>query len=118
MNNPWFGKERRRMVRVSAALELKYRVLEKPEIERMTLSKDISGVGVGLLLDEELKEGTGLKLMINLPDEAVPVLATGEVVWSKRIFEKGKAKFSTGIKFSKIEPSDEKKLLKHLYGRY
>ena len=113
----WNGSERRSVNRLNVALKVKYAtngVVNNAE------SLDISTKGVRLLLDERIEKGTPLRLEIKIPDQDRLVKARGEVVWAgdSTTDESNPAKrlFNTGIKFSKVQNANEKRLFDFIYG--
>ena len=113
----WNGSERRTVNRLNIGLKVKYAtngVVNNAE------SLDISTKGVRLLLDEKIEKGTPLRLEIKIPDQDRLVKTRGEVVWTgdSTTNESNPAKrlFNTGIKFSKVQNADEKRLFDFIYG--
>jgi len=77
-------------------------------------SLDVGEGGIRLLLPEEPK-GKEMKMRIYLPYGRKPIFASGEVVWTReKETEEGKF-FETGIRFTKIEPTDKQKILFFVY---
>ena len=107
----WEGDERRGVDRLNVSLEVKYTANGKIISAK---SKDISTRGIRLLLDERIDKGTGLHLEIKLPNQEPLVKASGEVVWSQESAEderdSEKRLFNTGIKFTKFQKDNEKRL--------
>lgn len=118
MTEYWNGPERRKSVRIDAALKTKYSVDKNPnQSKNDTLSKNISLGGMLLQLCEKLYPSTLLLLDIFLPDDKIPVIAKGEVVWVKELpdlDESGRRTFDAGIKFTSINPKDKERLDKQI----
>jgi c-di-GMP-binding flagellar brake protein YcgR len=112
----WDGGERRSFERVGIDLDVKYFLNGTPLDAR---SKNISTKGVGLLLDEKFAKKTPLRLEIKLPNTNHIIRASGEVVWSNEATGEKKTSekrlFNTGIKFSRFQSDDEKRLFTFIY---
>ena len=109
--------ERRQFVRLDTRLAVTYRVLPKaPTVSATT--KDISGGGLCVLLDEPLKIGTAVQIEIALPDRKRPIAFTGEVVWCEQYRVIGKSQqyqsVMAGVKFVKIRPTDQQAIMQHV----
>ena len=113
----WSGTERRSTARLNVSLEVKYSINGKISDTR---SINISARGVGLLLDEKIKEGTILGLEIKIPREERIVKVTSKVVWSRESpeDEKNSTKrfFNTGLRFFKFQKNDAKRLFDFIHG--
>jgi hypothetical protein len=72
------------------------------------LTKDLSGVGVRVVIEEILEPGTQVEVEVKLPDQNTPVQFMGEVVWSRPVQDAQssliKATTETGIKVVHIDP--------------
>lgn len=113
----WRKDERRSAERLDASLEVKYFINGKSADVK---SVDISAKGIKLTLDEKIEKGVLLRLEIKIPDSGHVVRANGEVAWSREAVEDetasgGKRFFNTGIKFIKVNKTDEKKLFDFIY---
>lgn len=111
-------QERRLFERIGASMKIKYEVIDKPPQAKTGTSKDISGTGIRLALDEKLEEGTNLKLSIELPGEQGRVAsAYGKVIWSKKIEisdgQRTSNYYETGIQFTKADPLTLGKIFKY-----
>ncbi|MGB2705652.1 MAG: PilZ domain-containing protein [Candidatus Omnitrophota bacterium] len=107
----WDGAERRSVDRLNISLQVKY--FENGTAQAVK-SADISLGGIRLLLDEKIEKGTPLRVEIKLPDESSLIKARGKVVWAEESQEDEKTYlkrlFNTGIKFSKFQDSDDRRL--------
>ena len=75
-------REEREFVRLDASNDVKYKVLsEKGHLD--TESKNISAGGVRFFAKESLAPKSVLDLVIYLGEEYKPVMAMGEVIWSR-----------------------------------
>jgi len=120
-------RERRKYVRSDGLVLVNYRI---PEIQMESKSSafDISGAGVRITVDKELKAGIPVEMEIYLPGDSQPIPAKGEVVWAEkckpspyRVNELGKEKeetqiapkkeyFYTGIKFTVIDENNKSRI--------
>lgn len=111
--------ERRRFIRLNVSVKVEYKLLEtQPKEIHSSLTKDISGGGICLIADEELKSGTFLELKIYLPKESEPILALGRIAWSKSFIigdEKTGKRFDVGIEFIKIEEVKREKINQYIF---
>jgi c-di-GMP-binding flagellar brake protein YcgR len=105
-------KERRKTQRLGIPLQMQYHFSSKKKtlIEEV-FTKDISGGGVGLRLEQPLKVGTKLKTAIYFPNDPRPISAISKVVWSKKALRKGRPSFDVGIKHLKIVPKDKERFV-------
>ena len=105
------GRERRQFERVESLISIKY-VAPADKISGNSLTQDVSAGGVGLPVNGKISAGTGLDIVITLPDDRQATIpAKAKVAWAKRNFEHWKPKYSSGLKFVSISPSDRDKLL-------
>lgn len=110
-------EERRKFVRLDARVRVKYRVLKKGRTQE-SFTKDLSGGGIRLSINEKLAVATPLALEIKIPGEARPILAEGRAVWSREVSDEGKTgRFDTGIAFTKIDSMNQGKILKYVYAQ-
>ena len=112
-------RERRRYVRSNGLVLVDYKSLQ---MEGRSSVFDVSGAGVRLTLDKELRVGSQVELEIYLPGDSQPVLTKGEVVWVQKCKEKAdtqieppKECFYTGIKFTVIDESNRTKITNYVY---
>lgn len=105
-NRPF--QERRKYVRLNAAVQVKYTIIGNPGAIRVS-SKNVGAGGVCLIIAEELKIDTPLQLEIKVPDLKEPIRALGRVVWQKPAETSGTqaaVHFDTGIEFIGISNFD------------
>lgn len=114
--------ERRKYVRSDGLVLVEY---GGEKVEGRSSAFDVSGAGVRLTLDQELKIGFQVGLEMYLPGDSQPLRASGEVVWVERL--KGKAPtqptpkkeyFYTGIKFTLIDESSRSKVLNYISKKF
>lgn len=102
-------EQKRLFERIAIPLKIKYQVIENPPLIKDTTSKDLSGGGIRLALEENLPVGTHLKLDIEIPEEKNKTMtAYGKIVWVNKGIEitgkKSSNYYETGIQFTKVDP--------------
>ena len=108
------GRERREFERIESLIHIRY-VSQKPKIKGHSLAKDFSAGGLGLPADGRIPKGAELNLTILLYEDGQKrIPATAKVVWSRRNFEHWKSKYSSGLKFLDIKPTDKEKLMDYV----
>lgn len=75
--------------------------------------RNISKEGALLIVDKKLKEGSEIKLTMDVPGDNVPIFASCEVAWQKD--SSNDSFYETGVKFKKIDGPDRGKLLEYIY---
>ncbi|UCB57203.1 MAG: PilZ domain-containing protein [Candidatus Omnitrophota bacterium] len=101
-------QERRKYLRFSAAVEVKYTIIGNPGAIKVS-SKNVGAGGLCLTLKEQLKVDSPLQLEIKIPDLKEPIRALGRVVWQKPAKTSGAqptVHFDTGIEFIGISNFD------------
>ena len=97
--------EKRLYQRKRLPLAVSYAVLDKPEYQGTTLSKDISKGGVCISLPGSLQQGSRLRLSIQLPRVRRPLSLWGEVIWQAPRFPHPSHRFETEIRFIQLASS-------------
>lgn len=113
----WSGKERRRVERFEAMLDVKYKFLKSPKSKLTTSSKDISEDGICILAYEILPKDSTVELEIAIPSVKEPVHAQGKVAWCEDAGQAdvtGKRSFLTGIRFVAIDNKDKTNLVNYI----
>jgi c-di-GMP-binding flagellar brake protein YcgR len=114
----WDGEERRRAIRVSTELVVRYSIEKKLHVKINGEVKDISRKGMRLIINEKLSEGILLFLEFDIPDAKETISADGKVVWASGDFderdESGRRIFQTGVQFINIKPDDDVKLTSYI----
>ena len=107
-------KERRRYPRHYAVVA-DYKLADSDSV-KVGQVKNISAVGICLILYDNVKIGTGLELEIYLPSTASSILAKGRVVWVKeyKIISELKPRFDAGIEFLEIQEADKQKISQYV----
>lgn len=99
--------ERRVFERIEAPMKISYELINKAP--KTAVSKDISGGGIRMALDEKLEKGSNLKLNIAVPGQKGKTTTIyGVVAWSTKVEVMSGAKttnyYETGIRFTKADP--------------
>jgi c-di-GMP-binding flagellar brake protein YcgR len=103
--------EKRKFARLKAYHLVKFKQLTEPQGEpQIAAIRDISGGGVCLISDKELKSGSSIQLYINFPHISMPIPSLAKVTWVKKL-PKSK-KFESGLQFVEIEDSMRKEIIK------
>lgn len=97
--------EKRLYQRKRLPLAIGYAVLERPEYQGTTLSKDIGKGGVCIPLPSSLERGSRLRLSIQLPKMRQPFSVWGEVIWQSSRLSNAPARFETGVRFIELNSS-------------
>lgn len=115
----------RSYVRIKAILEVSYQKVSESDLDNLeaitpstlAYTVDISGGGVQLAVNEEMKQGDLLYLKINMPgDKEEPIWALGSV---RRFIPAGETKIKNlvGIKFERIAERDRDRLIKYIFDK-
>lgn len=110
-------KERRKFKRFDAYMSVKYQVPERQDVKGMSLSKDLSREGLKINSSTDIKEGTILDLMINIPDDPKPVQTSGKVVWT-RVADGKEQGYDQGVRFLMMDPVDKFRVLDFAYNHW
>lgn len=110
----WDGSERRRFVRISADIPVRYSLPKGPNNIKAPKTKDISIGGICITINEKLMPRASLCLVIEPAGSPEPILANGEVAWVKENTQEtnkeGIRYFDIGIEFKDILPKDKERL--------
>ncbi|MFZ5801231.1 MAG: PilZ domain-containing protein [Candidatus Omnitrophota bacterium] len=101
--------ENRKFLRANIALKVEYESLSPPGCQGAAYSKDISVLGMNLIMPDEVARGTRLGLRIFLDEEVPPVAAKGKIVWQRRcdyLPQSNRRYYISGIQFEDM-PSDD-----------
>lgn len=111
-------KERRQFVRLDTMLAVKYRVLPSSIPEQATQTKNISGGGLCVFLEERLPVGAPLEVQITLPGREKPAVFTAEVIWCEESEMVGSPRreriIQAGVQFVFIHPKDREAIMQHV----
>jgi|GEM_PF-2083002 Tfp pilus assembly protein PilZ len=106
-------KNRRQYQRIASHLGVKYTIMTKGIVEAPASSENISQSGIMVTLQDFFATGTRLLLEISLPDHSNPVMASGDVVWQKRI-DGEPCSYATGIEYVKVAEDDASRLSRYV----
>lgn len=104
--------DRRQYVRVKDERPITFRFLHSKEVEIMPASdRNISAGGIFLITEQKISIGTFLELRFDFPppDEG-SMWVIGRVVRMEEIMEEEKLKYGYGIRFTNINPKDQKRI--------
>ena len=113
----WILRERRRFVRFSDEINIRYNFLGKSYDPHYSKTTNISSRGICILTYERLRDNGYLDLEMEVPNMTRPIKIIGQVVWTKDLHRQdreGRRLFYAGVRFSKINPKYEALLLTHL----
>lgn len=101
----WNSKERRRFKRFPVNLSLRYEIIENPSYAKSVNTRDISKGGIGLIMYEKLKEGTPLRIWVDIPNRKEKLFILGNIVWQKEVTKDNLDKriFYTGVCFTTLD---------------
>jgi c-di-GMP-binding flagellar brake protein YcgR len=115
------GRERRRLPRLPLNAEVEYSVPDQEETELFTTeSRNISSVGVCIIVFERLEQGTILDLKFPLPQLNKFIITKGRVAWIREFSIRNKKVnmvYEAGIEFINIKDTDRQELEKYILGR-
>jgi c-di-GMP-binding flagellar brake protein YcgR len=100
--------DRRRYDRIRVSLNVKYETNGKVSTESVSVTKDISEVGLALDINRFVKPGDRVKLELKIPGYYIPVLGTASVIWTRK--EKDSYNVPAGLRFLQFSEEDRKKL--------
>jgi len=110
--------ERRKYVRLDTRLKITYNILEKEGGPQQSETRDISGGGIRLFLDDPIAEKTLLQITIQLPEDPTPIRCVGKVVWVESFSvlqgEKKEDQYEAGVIFTDIEQKDRDRIIKYV----
>ena len=107
--------ERRRFPRLDASLGVTWQKIAEGkgyETERTDVVKNISSLGLCMIVYEKLENGEQLSLSIELPDKNV-VMTTGRVIWVRSFGlpgQKDLVNYDVGVEFLDIKQEDRRLL--------
>jgi c-di-GMP-binding flagellar brake protein YcgR len=113
--------QRREFFRYECILPVKYRVVEdlinsddKTKIPKDAVTKNISGGGVCIRLDEELDINKLIKCDLSL-SKTKKIRFYGKVVRKNKLDDNTTFKFEAGVLFEKIEYSDKEAIVRFIF---
>ena len=115
-------RDRRRAQRLEADLDVKYN-LQKAPSRFMAKSKNISEVGIAVLIYEILPKDSLLEMEIRLPGTDEPLKVKGRITWcenrdgAERLSADGRRTFMAGIEFVENNERQRRQLLDYISKR-
>jgi len=106
-------EEKRKYIRIQAPIVVTYKLVGKSpgSATKKTISKNFSEGGIRLPIYEKLAVGAPLELHIETPFDTIPIVAVGQVVWSKALSVKqGREAYDIGVKFTQMQTFDRKRM--------
>ncbi|MBU1086785.1 MAG: PilZ domain-containing protein [Candidatus Omnitrophica bacterium] len=108
--------ERREYVRCDFNAEIKYNLLDHPEVKKQCTSVDVCALGLKVMASEHLEKGTLLRVEFSLPGRAEKIIAKCTVVaWVKK---NEQSLFETGIEFLEISDAAKQEIEKYVEAKY
>lgn len=114
-------RDRRKHQRVHDQRPILYRPLQKVEsadaFQREGLDINISAGGLCIVVTHKIPEGAFLELKFDFPPPEQPVYALGRVVRVETIEDKMETRYALGIRFTNINPKDQKRIDTYILGQ-
>lgn len=113
-------EEKRKFVRLNLNVEVRWRkIIETLDraVDNINLTKDISGGGIRLIVDETVKVADKLSLEIKLPTDKV-IYCQGRVIWVEKFEIVGRRhedRYEAGIEFMDISDDDREEISKLVF---
>ena len=114
--------QRRQFVRVDYHFAVEYQILsdgaepdKKSQPKKRSYSKNISGNGICLIMDERVPKGTVMDMYLPLFPEKPPIYVMGEVVRSDEPPDGHRKDFDVGIRFVQIRLVDQDRIVKFVF---
>ncbi|MBN3040167.1 MAG: PilZ domain-containing protein [Candidatus Omnitrophica bacterium] len=114
-------QERRKYKRIKDRLVVICKLPKNAKVEELGSTGDISSGGAKIYIPKNLAKGEKIDFDISLLNDAIPILAHGEVVWVKKMPQKktkGKKdnleEFIVGIRFVRSGSFDDQRIDKHI----
>jgi c-di-GMP-binding flagellar brake protein YcgR len=95
--------ECREYLRCGLRTKVAYSLESDPGTVRECMSADVSSLGLKLIFEETIKDGTELRLQFHLPDETEPLTAAARVAWARH---GENDRTEAGIEFQDIDDRD------------
>lgn len=113
-------QERRRYVRSNGLVLVNYKIPQL-QTEGKSSAFDISATGVRITVEKQLDFGSVVEMEIYLPGNSQPILAKGDVVWSRKCEDKTafrikpkKEYFYAGINFTVIDDNNKNRIINYV----
>lgn len=109
-------KDQRAFERRDATWGLTYATADGQRGQGFT--RNVSGGGVRFVAQHALEQGAILEVTLSLPGRPQPLVAMGEVAWSKWVSSPDAASVrgasEVGVRFTQIVPKDQELVLRYL----
>ena len=103
-------EERRVYPRLACICDVRYRVDGQAGVHQVS-SRNLSASGVNLLLPARPPIGLSVDLELSLPGARDVMRAKGQVAWTEHWGDVYEGYYMTGITFTQIEESDQKRIM-------
>src|SRR3990167_7821816 len=107
-------EENRKFVRIEWPVVIKYKTIEEPHAQDQIVGRDISEGGARFVVYERLMKGTKLDIQLEVPLDSMPIFATGEITWIKKIGGENSKMFEVGVVFKGVSQIDQKRLKQYI----
>lgn len=104
-------RDRRRYIRLQAALNFKYRIKDGKGPERESVTRNISPGGICGLVDKSIKKGEWIDLDIFIPTQGRSISSIAKVIWTA---DEKDDKIYVGLKFEEIDPATKNIYLEYI----
>ena len=101
-------EEKRKFIRFSVMLDGRVGVKGSKKPKSKCKIKDLSREGIRVTGPASINKGDILELELMLPGEVMPIIASGEVAWSKKMESKA---YDVGMRLHLIDKYDRYRLL-------
>ncbi len=111
------GHDRRQCRRFDTELDIKYRLLKSAASHSATSSKNISKLGVSILVYEILPKGSPVEIEMAVPNSKEPISIKGKIAWceeAERLNKDGKRAFLAGVEFLDTKDDNQAKLFDYI----
>lgn len=105
-------EDRRRFPRLDSSLSVAWEKIPGGRPSPSDVTKNVSNLGICLIVYEELEPGIQISMSIELPDKKI-IVATGRVVWCQGYRLSGQgvpANYDVGVEFLDIKAEDRRVL--------
>jgi len=113
-------KERRRCKRFDVELEVRYNRIGIQKSSLSTKSKNISKIGIAILVYEILPKDSFIEMEMSIPGEKQAIKLKGRVAWcedrggAENLDKDGKRAFTAGIEFTDIDKKHQDILIDYI----
>ena len=122
-DEPIHHLQRRQFMRLNLHLRVTYQILsnnqnvpDESSKKMEAMSKDISGNGICLIMDERLPKGTRLDMFVPLLPDRPPIYVVGEIVRADDPHgETHRKNYDVGIRFVEIRLTDQDRIVKYVF---